>query len=111
MSEQKPIHLLQAGQELSVRFREAQGQVLSNLTAMRLTPNGGNPYASFWVTFVDVDGISLYITRGHSHGGDIQAFLPRDAVTWQSYFEALRSFNAAYASSGHFKKRFPLEFI
>jgi hypothetical protein len=111
MNEPKLLHVLQPGQELSCRFREATGQVLRNLRAMRLTADNGNPYACVYVTHVDETGVSLYITRGHGYGGDMNAFLPKDEVAWQAYFSPLDSFNHGYKTATHYERRFPIEFI
>ena len=110
MNNSKLIHALQPGQELTVRFREATGQVLQNMQLMRLTPNNGNPYACVYVTFADDVGISVYITRGSAHGGDIKAFLSKELVAWQAYFSPLNSFNHSYRQSKHFSGKFPLDF-
>ena len=108
----QPKNVLQAGQKLIVRWREAQGTVLENLTKMRMTPeNGGNPYASAYVTFVDKQGVSLYIVRGYTHGGDMEAFLTANEVAWQAYFEPLDHLVMSYARREHYKTRFPLGFI
>lgn len=107
----RPLNLLLPGQELGTRFREATGVVLSNLKRMKLAPDGGNPYALVWVTYVDQTGISIYVTRGTPCGGDMQAFLPRDVVLWQSYFSPLNSFNQSYVKSQHYAAQFPLAFL
>jgi hypothetical protein len=111
MDEPNLLHVLQLGQELSCRFRDATGQVLKNLRSMRLTADNGNPYACIYVTYVDVTGISVYITRGYSHGGDMKAYLPKEDVAWQAYFSPLSSFNHSYKQPKHYKNRFPLDFL
>ncbi|MDM0114845.1 hypothetical protein QTI66_22035 [Variovorax sp. J22R133] len=111
MSEQRPVHVLQPGQQLYSRWREANGQVIKNLKAMRLTPDGGNPDPMVHATFVDDLGLSLYIARSSLYGGDMEAFLPRDLVMWQSYFNPLQAFNQSYVRSRHYTKRFPIDFV
>ena len=111
MTEPKLIHVLQPGQELASRFREVGSQVFKNLQAMRLTPDSGIADPLVHVTFVDDSGVSLYINRTYLFGGDIEAFLPKDLVMWQSYFNPLNRFNMSYARTRHYKKRFPLDFL
>ena len=110
MNDQKLVHVLQPGQILSIRH-DTDGDVQKNLRTMRLTSEGGNPYANAYVTFIDDVGVSVYITRGYLHGGDIEAMLAKHDVMWRSYFEPLDSFNMAYAGRKHYVKKFPLEFI
>ena len=111
MSDKKLLHVLRPSQQLTTRFRDATGQVLTNLRAMRLTPDGGNPYALVHVTFVNEVGVSLYIARSYSYGGDMQAFLSKESVAWQAYFSPLNSFNQSYVRSQHYTTQFPLGFI
>lgn len=47
MNRDKPVHKLIPGQELIIRWRDADGNVRANLEKMKLTlENGGNPQAS-----------------------------------------------------------------
>jgi hypothetical protein len=112
MQEKKLIHVLQAGQKLSIRWRTAEGLVRDNLRTMRLTSDGGgNPYADGWITKVDERGISIYITRGYTCGGDMEAFMPRDTLYWQAYFEPVDAYNQSYVRSAHFSRIFPKDFL
>ena len=111
MTDPKLIHVLQPGQELASRFREASGQVLRNLQAMRLTPDSGIADPLVHVTYVDDAGVSIYICRTYLFGGDMEAFLPKDLVRWPSYFHPLDRFNMSYVRSSHHKKKFPLDFL
>jgi hypothetical protein len=63
------------------------------------------------VTFVDENGISVYIARGFTNGGDIEGFIPKKDVMWQSYFEPLSLFNMSYVRSRHHTKTFPNDFV
>jgi len=111
-----PTHILQPGQILEIRWRshrnEPGSRVYEILKKLKLTiDNNGNPYASVFVTYVNEEGISVFINRGYTYGGEIEAFLPKKDVSWQSYFQPLDSFNTAYAGSKHFKKIFPIDFL
>ena len=108
-------HKLQAGQELSIRWREARREdswVFRILKQLRLTSDdNGNPAASAYCTHVSEEGISVYIARGYNYGGDIEGFMPKKDYMWQVYFEPLNSFNQSYAKSAHAKKIFPRDFV
>lgn len=105
-------HIISPGQKLNVRWREARDIVLKNIEAMKLSVDfGGNPYADVWVTYIDEVGVSLYIVRGYTYGGDMEAFLPAGDVMWQSYFSPEPEVNQAYVKSGHYTKVFPVDFL
>ena len=114
MTNQERIHVLQRGQQLHVKWKDAAKEsiVYKNLRAMRLTPDdNGNFSASAWVVYVDKSGVSVYIARGYIYGGDMEAFLSKEMVAWQAYFSPLNSFNEAYAGSKHYTKKFPIDFL
>jgi hypothetical protein len=104
------MSILEVGQELAIR-RHTTGQVLHNLTAMRLAGPGGNINASVHVTFVDATGVSLYVARTAQFGGDMRAYLRKSEVMWQAYFEPLRARNMSYRESKHYTDKFPLSFL
>lgn len=110
-----PLHILRPGQQLLLRWREARkdhAHVFNLLRQMKLTPDdNGNPYADAFCTHVSEEGISVYITRGYTYGGDIQGFVPKTICMWQSYFEPTTGMNASYAKRTHASKVFPLDFI
>ncbi len=111
MKDKKLLHQLAPGQELGVRWRDASGYVFDNLRKLRLTSKeNGNPYAKAYVTWIDNNGISVYIARGYIYGGDIEAFFSKN-IMWQSYFEPYSSFKKGYAMSTHYKRNFPIDFI
>ena len=99
------------GQELSINWRGAEGLVKERLDQLKLCPltNGGME-ASAHVTFVDTNGVSVYIRRGGFLGPDIQGFVGLD-VGFSSYFQILKTTNPSYAGTRHAIKRFPLDFL
>jgi len=112
MNENRPLHILTPGQELSVRWRDATGIVLENIRRLRLANDyRGNPNAAVWITHIDETGKSFYIKRGYEYGGDMEIFIPSDGVMWQSYFEPYTSVNQSYVLSKHYTKVFPDNFI
>jgi hypothetical protein len=104
------MKFLEIGQELQIR-RDTNGRVLQNLVTMRLAGPRGNINAMVHVTFVDTSGVSLYLARGIHFGGDMEAYLPKDHVMWQLYFEPLKAKNMSYQKSKHHTKKFPLAFL
>ena len=111
---ERPI--VQVGQELRIRWREAKkdhAEVYKFLTAMKLTiDNNGNPYASAFCTYFSDEGISVYIVRGYNYGGDMEAFIPSSNVNWKVYFEPLNNFVMSYGDKNkHYSKIFPQEFL
>lgn len=111
MSKSPQSHILQFGQELHVKWREASGNVLENLRRMRLTPDGGHADPLAYVVFIDKAGVSIRINRYSEFGGLMEAFLPAELVAWQAYFEPLDVFHPAFVGSRHFARKFPLDFI
>lgn len=112
MSNMAMQHRLSPGQKLSVRWRDAEGVVLQNIQKLKLSLDfGGNPNAAVYASYVDQLGVSVYIVRGSTFGGDIEAFLPVKDVMWQSYFEPGSQNNQAYVLSRHYSKRFPIDFL
>jgi hypothetical protein len=108
--------IIKAGQRLGVRWRDYKSQPLSqiyvNLRRMKLTPDdGGNPLAAAWATFMNSEGVSIYIVRGYEYGGDLEAFVPKDLALWQAYFEPYSETNLGYVRSKHFARRFPIDFL
>jgi hypothetical protein len=108
-------NILQPGQELSLNWRELKSRDAESynfLTKMKLTPdNNGNPYATVFCRYFSKEGVSVYITRGYTFGGDIEAFLPSKNIMWQHYFKPLKNMNASYAHNKHYEKIFPQDFI
>ncbi len=112
MNDNKLIHVLKPGQELSIKWRKREGFIKDVLTNLKLTSdNNGNPYANAYVVFVDSEGLSIYINRGYSFGGDLEIYISKKDVAWQEYFEPLDSYNQSYVRYRHYLKKFPHEFI
>lgn len=107
--------VIHPGQRLWLRWRECkvdhQG-AYQHLRRLKLVPgeNGAPPlfdYPTCFCTLYTTDGISLFIARGYSLGGDISAYLPAKQVRWQVFFEPSDQIVESYAKTFHFTTIFP----
>jgi hypothetical protein len=100
------------GQELAINWRGAWDLVGKKIDQLKLNPltNGTSAEISAHVTFVDKNGVSVYIRRGSFLGPDIEGFVGQD-VSFGSYFVILHAINPSYAGTKHYHRKFPDDFL